>query len=202
MNKLQLIMMNLFNCKDKASMKHLHKMRIKKYGLLCLILSFSGSAMANVDVDSIFNTINERLTYMQDVALYKAQHHLAIEDLAREKQVLASAMQAASQLGLPANKVDSFFKAQIAVAKAIQYRYRAHWLASPTSRTPEDLKTQIRPALIKLGKQLNTELAAYVKQGGHFMQAQYPRFSDAINVKYVTDADKKLLFNALIKITE
>ncbi|WP_298776241.1 chorismate mutase [uncultured Shewanella sp.] len=183
-------------------MKYLHKMRVKKYGLLCLILLFSGSAMANVDVESIFNTMNERLTYMKDVALYKAQHHLAIEDVAREKKVLASATQAASQLGLPANKVDDFFKAQIAVAKAIQYRYRAQWLASPVSGTPKDLNTQVRPALIKLGKQLNIELAAYVKQGGQFVTKQYQSFSDTINVKYVTDADKKLLFNALMQITE
>lgn len=183
-------------------MKCLPKMVMKKSCFLYLLLLLLISATANADVDSIFNTMNERLTYMRDVALYKAQHHLAIEDVAREKQVLASATKAASQLGLPANKVDGFFKAQIAVAKAIQYRYRAQWLASPVSGTPKDLNAQIRPALIKLGKQLNTELAAYVQQGGHFVQAQYQSFSNAIKVKYVTDADKKLLFNALMQITQ
>ncbi|WP_299494648.1 chorismate mutase [uncultured Shewanella sp.] len=181
-------------------MKPLLKMIMKHYGFFCLVLLFPFAAMANVD--NIFQTINERLMYMEDVALYKAQHHLPIEDIAREKKVLASATHAASQLGLPANKVEVFFKAQIAVAKAIQYRYRAQWLAMPTLATPKDLQTQVRPALIQLGKQLNTELSAYVKQGGHFVPKQYQYFSDAIKVKYVTEADKKLLFNALMQVTQ
>lgn len=183
-------------------MKFLNRFTVKKYCFLCLILLLPLPVLANADALTVFNTINERLTYMHDVALYKAQHHLAIEDVDREKKVLASATLAATQLGLPANKVDGFFKAQIAVAKAIQYRYRAQWLASPISGAPRDLQTQVRPALIKLGKQLNTELADYLIQGGHFVRSQYQDFSDAIKVKYVTEADKKLLFNALIKITE
>ncbi|MCL1127150.1 gamma subclass chorismate mutase AroQ [Shewanella surugensis] len=175
----------------------------KNFYLLCLILLFPLPVLANGDVASIFNTINLRLTYMQDVALYKAQHHLAIEDVAREKKVLASATRAASQLGLPTNKVDAFFKAQIAVAKAIQYRYRAQWLASAVSgNAPRDLQTQVRPALIKLGEQLNKELADYVMQGGRFVPTQYKAFSDAIKVKYVTVPDKNLLFNALMQITD
>lgn len=139
---------------------------------------------------------------MKDVALYKANHQLAIEDLSREKIVLASSNKSASTLGLNPEKVDAFFKAQISVAKAIQYRYRAQWLASPSQDTPLNLATEVRPALIKLGKQLNIALATYVKQGGQFVPSQFKAFSEAIKVKYVTESDKKLLFNGLIGVTQ
>ncbi|MFQ9621615.1 MAG: gamma subclass chorismate mutase AroQ [Enterobacteriaceae bacterium] len=93
------------------------------------------------------NLINERLSLMKDVAGYKAQHHQAIEDLQQEKKVLESATADADSLGLKGESVRPFIQAQMDAAKAIQYRYRADWLAAPETdwqpRPLQDVRTQI-----------------------------------------------------------
>lgn len=83
-----------------------------------------------------------------------------IEDIGREQVVIDKASQSAEKVGLNKQSVVGFFEAQISAAKAIQYRYRADLLSQTTSKTPRDLQTVIRPALIKLGKQINTELVS------------------------------------------
>jgi chorismate mutase len=45
--------------------------------------------------DSLFQTIDERLGYMEDVALFKAQNRIPVEDIAREKVVLFDAKELA-----------------------------------------------------------------------------------------------------------
>lgn len=134
---------------------------------------------------------------MEDVALYKALHYKAIEDVEREVKVIKSASQAAEKAGLKSNSVEAFFKAQIAVAKAIQYRYRADLLSQPTMREPLDLQSIVRPKLIALGAKTNQLLARHLTQHGAFSDADFTLFSQSISVKYVSDADKRMLFNAL-----
>ncbi len=58
-------------------------------------------------------------------------NHLAIEDLAQEAKVLSNTMLEAEKLGLDGDSVKLFVQAQMDVAKAIQYRYRADWLSQP-----------------------------------------------------------------------
>ena len=52
-----------------------------------LYLSFCPFALAEPESDAahIFTLINERLGYMEKVALYKHQLHMSVEDLTREK---------------------------------------------------------------------------------------------------------------------
>jgi chorismate mutase len=165
-----------------------------------LIVISSFQVKANTTAEQLFKTINERLSYMEDVALFKALNHKPVEDIHREEIVLVKAKESAGQYGLDAEQVEGFFQAQIAVAKAIQYRHRADWLAQPINRQPRDLQTVIRPALLTLGNQINTQIAEYIKQNGPLTSEQFGTLDKAINVKYVNEADKKLLFNALMGI--
>jgi chorismate mutase len=166
--------------------------------LFSALLSFSTLAAPNPA--ALFNTINLRLSYMEDVGLYKANHHLPIEDVAREKVVIDKAIQSAQQAGLDGHSVAAFFKSQITAAKAIQYRYRADLLNQPTQRTPQNLKTVIRPALIQLGKAINTRLKQYLSAGGKLTAQDWPKFQTTIACRYLSTADKKALFDALTNV--
>lgn len=98
--------------------------------------------------------VNERLSYMKDVAGYKVEQHLPIEDLTQEKKVLDQSLSEAESFGLNSETVKPFIVTQMNVAKAIQYRYRADWLSSPESNwKPQDL-AEVR---LKIST-LNTEL--------------------------------------------
>lgn len=156
----------------------------------------------NADVTSIelFRTINERLSYMEDVVLFKIKNHLPIEDIQRENVVIDNAKVFATEQGFDSEIVEDFFHAQISVAKAIQYRYRADLLSQPSFRQQRDLQKEVRPALIRLGNQIIEQMAVYCRNHGGFQEAQFDEFSGAITVRYVTEADKQLLFRALLRV--
>ena len=172
---------------------------MKKIMLLCFSILLACHTMAATSAADLFNTINDRLSYMEDVAIYKSENHLAIEDLPREAIVIGKAKQTAAESGLNPDTVEDFFRAQIAVAKAIQYRYRADYQSQPATHSARDLNTEVRPALLQLGNQIITQISQY-QQHGAFQPQQYDQFKQIINVKYVTEADKKRLFDALLKI--
>lgn len=134
---------------------------------------------------------------MEDVALYKAQHHLAIEDLTREALVIKEAGASAKKYQLNAASVEQLTSAQISAAKAIQYRYRADLLSQASTQTPRDLKKVVRPALITLSNELNMELAAYLKAGHKITNSDWGAFQAALNNPYLSESDKRMLFNAL-----
>ena len=165
-----------------------------------LLMLFSLCAESEVTSSELFKTINERLGYMEDVALFKARNHLPIEDIEREKIVIEKAKASAHEQGLDPEHIEDFFKAQISVAKAIQFRYRADLLSQPSVREPKDLQKQIRPHLLKLGDQIIQQLVMYIKDYNSFKSMQLADFDAAINVKYVTISDKQVLFRALQKI--
>lgn len=172
-----------------------------KYLLIFFLLVISSlQARAEVTSTELFCTINERLSYMQDVALFKAQKHLPIENIEREKLVLDKAKISAQIRGLDPSHIEDFFKAQIAVAKAIQFRYRADLLSEPSVKKPKDLQKEVRPALLSLDDQIIKQIMVYVKANGSIRPTLFAEFDTAINIKYVTTSDKKLLFAALQKV--
>lgn len=167
-----------------------------------LLLFFNNlPASSTPTAKEIFTSINVRLGYMEDVALFKTFAHLPVEDLQREQRLLNITQASAAQHGLDPDSIKQFFAVQIAIAKAIQYRYRADWQTNPASRKPLDLQTQIRPALIQLGEKMIREIAAYCKLYGHFNPLQLNTFENSITEHYVTKKEKRLLFEALLKIT-
>lgn len=99
------------------------------FALLFAGICFSGSIMASAT--DVAENVNQRLSWMKDVAGYKAVRHLPIEDLQQEANVLAKSVAEAEKLGLDGHSVRPFIQAQMDAAKAIQYRYRADWLTAP-----------------------------------------------------------------------
>lgn len=157
-------------------------------------------SIASVTSQDLFTAINLRLSYMEDVALYKAYNNEPIEDTKREAIVIENASVSAEKEGLNKDSVVDFFSAQISAAKAIQYRYRADLLTISTDKKPKDLETVIRPELIKLGKDINTEIAQYLREGGTFTKNELEVFKATLKSRYLKESDKELLFDALTKI--
>ncbi|AML58925.1 chorismate mutase [Serratia rubidaea] len=162
-------------------------------GLLC-----SFSALADNSA-SIADVVNQRLALMKDVAGYKAQQHLPIEDLAQESKVLANTQAQAEKLGLEPQSVKPFIVAQMDAAKAIQYRYRADWLAQPeTDWQPQPLE-KVRPEIARLSDKILQRLAQRLRQGP-IAESERQAFIQAIQQVNLTAADKQRLFDALLMV--
>ncbi len=168
--------------------------------LLFSFIIFQFQARADGTSVELFRTINERLSHMEEVAFFKAQNHLPIEDIERERIVIHRAIVSARDKGLDPDSVEDFFNAQISVAKAIQFRYRADILSQPSSQKPKDLQKELRPCLLSLGDQIIQQMIMYIKTYGSFKSIQFADFDAEINVRYVTASDKQLLFRALQKV--
>jgi chorismate mutase len=174
-------------------------MKLTRIVLLpCLLCFHSLSVTAAEDlVGEFFATINQRLSYMEDVALFKRQNQTAVEDLARERVVIDNAKEAAASLGLKPQSVEAFFEAQIAVAKAIQHRHRADWLSAPPTGEVVNLDTEIRPLLTELGDQIIFLLTQTLLLQGEIDESSRSRLVELITTTHVSLRDKNLLFDAL-----
>ena len=79
--------------------------------ILTMILSaifFSGAAQS-VESElplSLFQSKDERLGYMDEVALFKAQNKIPVEDIEREKIVLSDAKELAASHGLDPDSIE------------------------------------------------------------------------------------------------
>ncbi len=163
-------------------------------------LFLAGAVFAGpVSADPILplsSALNQRMLMMKDVAGYKAEQHLPVEDLVRERKVVAAAQEEAKDTGLDPHSVVPFIQAQMDVAKAIQYRYLADWLSRPEPNwRPENLddvrKTisdQDRVILNSIGQRLRV---------GSFSEKDKSEILGLLNAPNLSDADKSHLVNAL-----
>ena len=165
------------------------------------VIPFNKSLNADYsDIEELFLLINERLSYMEHVALFKERSNLPTEDIEREAVVLIEAVENANKLGLFGPSVESFFQAQISIAKAIQYRYRADWQSeSPPSVTP-DLQEIIRPKLSKIGSAIVHKMATLYRNGGQISEEHRDLFFDSIDVGKISQRDRTKLFNSLLAV--
>ncbi len=171
-------------------------MKLVVTGLLCLTLSTL--TVADTMSNGIFQLINQRLNYMQDVALFKAKNHSPVEDLVREKQVLEKALVDAQQAGLQPDSIAGFFQAQMDAAKAIQYRYMADWLSThPENSEYRDLASEVRPKILALGDEIVVRISEYLKDGGSFDNKLQKDFVRTVNTKHLSENDKKKMFESL-----
>ncbi|CNE06959.1 chorismate mutase [Yersinia nurmii] len=147
--------------------------------------------------DGVFSLIDQRLSYMKDVAGYKAAHHLPIEDLAQEKRVLQQVMGEAEKKGIDPESIKPFFIASMDAAKVIQYRYRAEWLSKPAEGWEPRSLDKIRPEIANLSKQLIAEIYSLLASGQTIEQSELSRFRDIVHQMNLNDADKMRLFTTL-----
>lgn len=163
-------------------------------------LFFSTTALAvpthNEDVASL---INQRLSYMKDVAGAKANNHLAIEDLTQEAKVLSSTVLEAEKLGLDGESVKIFIQAQMDAAKAIQYRYRAEWLSIPEKGWQPEPLEEVRRKVSALNTNILTEVSTKLAMDYRFTDKT--AFMKRLDQAHLKDSDKERLWYSLKQIT-
>ena len=130
--------------------------------LVKLLLVFSTVLLTiSASADELTQLVEQRLGYMKDVAAYKWQHKLAIENNEREAVVLNAALNQGLRFGLTKDSSRHFFSVQISAAKEIQGYWFAQWQNKPNSvpGNAASLEHEIRPALLSLGEAITAALA-------------------------------------------
>jgi chorismate mutase-like protein len=107
-------------------------------------------------LEPLRQAIDQRLLLAQDVARAKWNVKAAIEDLAREEQVIAAAVRQGRALGLREAWIRSVCRAQIEASKTVQRELYRRWQAEGAGRFDDapDLANTIRPELDRLTTQL------------------------------------------------
>lgn len=143
----------------------------------------------------------ERLGVMEAVARFKAQQSLPIEDLARERVVLARAAEAASVKGLDPAAVEAFVQAQMNVAKVIQYRWRAEWLIEPPAEAAVEL-APLRETLLQTDQKILQTIRDLVDRRETISAGHYDRFAATLELRFLEAREKRLLFDRLQAVIE
>ncbi|SPL68841.1 chorismate mutase [Acinetobacter stercoris] len=149
---------------------------------------------------NLIDLINARLGLMKDVAGSKAIHYQAIEDLAQEDKVLQATLNQAAQKGIDSSSIQPFIIAQMDAAKAIQYRYRADWLAEPeTNWQPKDLNS-VRSEISQLSSDIVDSIANELYRQGNLDHFASEKYKHRLNQKNLSSADKSRLLSTLKQI--
>jgi chorismate mutase len=111
------------------------------------------------DFGSLVDLAVQRILVSDDVAATKFRTGAPVEDLLRERQVLAEARRRAVQLGLDQELATSFVRSQIYASKIVQSGLLARWRTHPEQApsTPPDLQS-IRSRIDQLDERLLEEL--------------------------------------------
>ncbi len=111
-----------------------------------------GRGQRRGELDHLLDLTARRLAFMEVIAAWKAARGAPIEDLERERLVLAAAESAAEDFGLDPQPVREWFALQVELAKAVQRR-------SPATAPTLELEA-VRPALVRLGERQVRSLRA------------------------------------------
>ncbi len=147
-------------------------------------------------IEGLRALIDARLMLAPDVAEYKWNHHLPIEDVAREQQVIAGLGKQAGELGVPQEWAERFFRAQIEASKIAQNELFAGWDVFKRGQFPDapDLASVTRPKLDKITELLLHELAQSwpvlgdPKRHDDVLRAMHPMQADELSAKAVAEA--------------
>ena len=147
-------------------------------------------------IESLRALIDARLMLASDVAEFKWNHHVPIEDAPREAQVIASLGHQASELGVPQPFAESFFRAQIEASKIAQNELFQGWDVFKHGQFPDapDLAAVTRPKLDKITELLlhalseNWPVLSDPKRRDDVLRAMHPMLADELSPKAVTEA--------------
>lgn len=165
-----------------------------------------GVTLSNtLSVTTLAELVQQRLSYMKDVAAYKWKHQLPIEDLEREQVVLQSSMQQAATYGLDSTSTQAFFEAQITSAKLIQEYWFDQWTTHGFDKqlTFRDLNSEVRPALLESGKQtleVISRLKLWEKPASFITQHRF-HFKNTLTTEGLPRRARHLLYKAATQIS-
>ena len=165
-----------------------------------LLLPSASHSAENENIQALFLAINERLGFMEDVALYKAQNRVPVEDIERENTVLENSKTSAATQGINPQSMERFFVTQINAAKAIQYRFRAELLTRELPDNTVDLDLSIRPALDRLGIEIIRIFAQVLREGEEISEQDSATFFKALTSRHLVERDKRKLFEAMRQV--
>ncbi|MCL7998666.1 chorismate mutase [Brucella sp. 21LCYQ03] len=165
-----------------------------------LFLTLSIAAGHASDIQPLSHLINERLSHMQNVALFKEANHIPIEDLAQEARVIEQSAERAHALGLDPQSVKSFINIQMKAAKAVQYRYRADWLFKSESLDAPETLDNDRKQIAALGNELLELIADRLKKGVTIEESDQDYFVKSLSDYNLRQDEKIQLFNALRRV--
>lgn len=167
--------------------------------VLCRVTFFwlllLSSPFVSADGERLISLIDERLSYMDEVAAYKWINGLPIEDLEREAVVLDKAVAAGLTQSIRARTSKAFFSQQINAAKEIQSYWFNYWKSNTTPSKVPDLNDVIRPELIRLGNAITKELV--ILQDGRVTHAH---FLEKIEIEGLSIDGELRLYEALDSI--
>jgi chorismate mutase len=117
------------------------------------------SQLAEDQLQRLIETSAERLAIAEQVALAKWDSGAAVEDEAREVQVVNDAVKVGEARGLKSDQVSHFFRAQIEANKLVQYSLLANWrrVGRAPDHKPVSLAS-VRPKLDQLQLEIIDEL--------------------------------------------
>lgn len=120
------------------------------------------------ETEHLLDLINQRLAIMFDVARTKWNTKAPVEDLARERALLAGVAEEGRGFGLDPADTTRFFAAQIEASKIIQRSCFREWEAEQRGPFPDapDLIRELRPKITAVGRDLLIALAAFRTSGG------------------------------------
>ena len=134
-------------------------LRLIAIGFLLLLANASVAAVAPMP-NELYELINERLNWMEEVAAYKWLNKLPVEDAAREATVVAAGVSDALRFGVVPQTSEGFFRAQIQAAKDIQSYWFGRWGSTTPPDEAPDLVRSVRPELLRLGGEIVAAWAA------------------------------------------
>ncbi|MCK6187055.1 chorismate mutase [Pseudomonas sp. EYE_354] len=128
-----------------------------------LLLIATNVSAAPATLAPLLDSIAERVSIADQVALSKWDSRKAVEDRAREQDVIASVRAQAANYKLSPDVAEQFFAAQIEANKLVQYTHLSdwHWQGKAPDAPRPDLVGQIRPQLDQLQKRLLQQLADF-----------------------------------------
>ena len=147
-------------------------------------------------IESLRALIDARLMLATDVAQFKWNHHIPIEDAAREAQVIGALGHQAADLGVPQPWAEAFFRAQIEASKTAQNELFQGWDVFRRGQFPDapDLATVTRPKLDKITELLlhalseNWPVLSDPKRREDVQRAMHPMQADELSAKAVAEA--------------
>ncbi|MFB3303423.1 chorismate mutase [Pseudomonas sp. AMR01] len=133
------------------------------FALLFATVSANAVAAPPPTLAPLLDSIVERLSIADQVALSKWDSHKPVEDRPRELDVIASVKAQAPSYNLAPEVAEQFFAAQMEANKMVQYSRLSDWhLKGKAPDTPRpDLVGKIRPQLDELQKRLLQQLADF-----------------------------------------
>lgn len=168
---------------------------------LFLMCTSSSSFAADLTlIPALASAINDRLKLMKNVAAYKAENHLPVEDLKRERDVQIKAAEVAFNTGLDPLSVNTFIQTQMDAGKAIQYRYRASFLFDKKYNLTSESINNTRNKILKIDKIILDLISRHLASDQQFKESQTLELSVLIKSPYLLENEKVAIIESITLI--